>query len=70
MSLLRFLLCLFAFIGALGAAGALVFSILLMLRFPPLLFAFALACWLLSRLLKSFRTPKAGASSLITATNQ
>lgn len=65
MSLLRFLLCLFAFIGALTAASVLVFSVLLMLRFPPLLFAFGLGCWLLSRLLKSFHMHKTAA-----ATNQ
>ncbi|MDD2046212.1 hypothetical protein [Pseudomonas putida] len=52
MSLLRFLLCLFIFVGALAAAGALVLSILLMLRFPPLLLAVVLACWILSRLLR------------------
>jgi hypothetical protein len=52
MALLRFLLCLFAFIGALAAAGTLVVSIVLMLRFPPLLVAALLACWILNRLLK------------------
>lgn len=52
MSLLRFLLCLFIFVGALAAAGALVLSILLALRFPPLLLAVVLACWILSRLLR------------------
>ncbi|WP_085702425.1 hypothetical protein [Pseudomonas sp. B15(2017)] len=61
MSLLRFLLCLFIFVGALAAAGALVLSILLMLRFPPLLLAVVLACWILSRLLRlpspDHRTP-------------
>ncbi len=50
MTLLRFLLCLFAFIGALAAAGALIISVLLMLRFPPLLVAVVLACWIFSRL--------------------
>ena len=44
MSLLRFLLCLFIFVGALAAAGALVLSILLILRFPPLLLVVVLAC--------------------------
>ncbi|MDP3977048.1 MAG: hypothetical protein Q8P85_03500 [Pseudomonas sp.] len=55
MTLLRFLLCLFTFIGALAAAGALVFSIVLMLRFPPLLIAVVLACWILWKLLKILR---------------
>lgn len=57
MTLLRFLLCLFAFIGALAAAGALVFSVVLMLRFPPLLIVVALACWLLCKLIKILRNP-------------
>lgn len=51
MAPLRFLLSLFAFIGALAAAGALVMSVLLMLRFPPLLVAVLLACWILCKLL-------------------
>lgn len=56
--LLRFLLCLFAFIGALAAGGALVVSIVLMLRFPPLLVAVLLACWILSRLLRVLSSPE------------
>ncbi|HCT2591439.1 hypothetical protein TTP92_09690 [Pseudomonas aeruginosa] len=52
MLLLRFLLHLFIFIGALAAAAAVVLSILLMLRFPPLLLAVVLACWMLNRLLR------------------
>lgn len=60
MMLLRFLLYLFAFIGALAAAGALVVSIVLMLRFPPLLIAVVLACWILHRLLKMLRSPSQG----------
>lgn len=55
MGLLKFLLCLFAFIGALAAAGALVICALLMPRFPPLLVALGLACWILCRLMKAFR---------------
>jgi len=47
---------LFIFVGALAAAGALVFSALLMLRFPPLLLAVVLACWVLSRLLRLLPT--------------
>jgi len=45
---LQVLLSLFVFIGALAAAGALVASILMMLRFPPLLVAVVMACWTLS----------------------
>ena len=55
MMLLRFLLSLFAFIGALAAAGALVVSIVLMLRFPPLLIAVVMACLILCKLLKMLR---------------
>jgi len=55
--LLRFLLCLFAFIGALAAAGVLVVSVVLMLRFPPLLIAVVLACWILCTQLKMLRIP-------------
>jgi len=54
MSLLKFVLCLFAFIGALAAAGALVICVLLMLHFPPLLVAVILACWILSCLQRRF----------------
>jgi fatty acid desaturase len=70
MMLLRFLLCLFAFIGALAAAGALVMSIVLMLRFPPLLVAVLLACWILYRLLKMLRSPGQGKSMSDTAAPQ
>lgn len=59
MALLKFLLCLLAFIGALAAASALVISVLLMLRFPPLLVAVLLACWILNRLIKILTTPTA-----------
>lgn len=52
MTLLRFLLSLFAFIGALAAAGALVLSLVLIIRFPPLLVAVMLACWILSKLVR------------------
>jgi hypothetical protein len=57
MILLRFLLCLFAFNGALAADGALVVSIVLMLRFPPLLIAVVMACWVLCILFKMLRIP-------------
>lgn len=70
MTLFRFLLCLFAFIGSLAAAGALVMSVLLMLRFPPLLVAVLLACWLLHRLLKMLRTTSQGKTVNDTATPQ
>jgi len=37
------------------AVQLLVISVLLMLRFPPLLVAVILACWILCRLMKAFR---------------
>ncbi len=52
MLLLRFLLHLLIFIGALAAAATVVLSILLMLRFTPQLLAVVLACWMLNRLLR------------------
>lgn len=52
MPVLRFLLCLLIFVGALAAAGVLVLSILLFLRFPPLLLTVVLACWIMNRLFK------------------
>lgn len=55
MALLKFLLCLLAFIGALAAAGALVISFVLMLRFPPLLVAVVLASWIFCRLIKAVK---------------
>lgn len=57
MTLLRFLLCLLAFIGALAAAGVVVVSIVLMLRFPPLLIVVVLACWILCWLLNKAAKP-------------
>ncbi|PBJ27203.1 hypothetical protein BSF44_08790 [Pseudomonas sp. ACN8] len=70
MTLLRFLLYLFAFIGALVAAGALVFSAVLMLRFPPLLIIVVLACWILGRLLKMLQIPGLDHSKDTTASPQ
>ena len=58
MTLLRFLLWLFAFIGALAAAGALVISVVLILRFPPLLVAVVLACWIHCKMLKVLCGPE------------
>jgi hypothetical protein len=57
MTLLRFLLCLLAFIGALAAAGVLILSLILMIRFPPLLVAVVLACWILCKLINVLRNP-------------
>lgn len=56
--LLKFLLSLTAFIGALAAAGALILSLVLMLRFPPLLITVVLACWILCRFLDKACKPR------------
>ncbi|MEB0028955.1 hypothetical protein QN375_24840 [Pseudomonas sp. MH9.2] len=58
MALLRFIFLLFAFVGILAGTCALVLTVILMLRFPPLLIAVLLACILLRWLLK-----KAGADT-------
>lgn len=55
MKMLRPFLCLFMFIGALAASSLLVLSILLMLRFPPLLVAVVLACGVMKVLIS--KTP-------------
>ncbi|MCY1304612.1 hypothetical protein D9M70_543710 [compost metagenome] len=46
MTLLRFILCLFVFIGTMAAAGAFVLACVLLLRFPLVLIAVLLACGL------------------------
>lgn len=45
MSVIRFLLLLFAFFGVLVSCAAAVLMVVVMLRFTPLLIAVALACW-------------------------
>lgn len=52
MSLARFLITLFTFIGALASASTLILALVMMLRFPPLLAVVLLGCLLLSRALK------------------
>lgn len=59
MTLLRVLTAVFMFVGILAGCLALLLLVILMLRFPPLLVAVVLACWILCRLLKAFQTPKA-----------
>lgn len=46
MTLLRFMLCVFVFIGSIAAAGAFVLACVLLLRFPLVLIAVLLACGL------------------------
>lgn len=46
MTLLRFIVCVFVFIGTLAAAGTFVLACVLLLRFPLVLLAVLLACGL------------------------
>lgn len=54
MALIRFLITLFTFIGVLGSASAVVLTLILMLRFPPIFIAVGIALllfqWFLKRL--------------------
>lgn len=52
MALIRFLIALLTFIGALASASALVLGVILMLRFPPILIAVAIAFFLFHWALK------------------
>ncbi|MCP2069882.1 UNVERIFIED_ORG: ABC-type multidrug transport system permease subunit [Pseudomonas reinekei] len=54
MALIRFLILLLTFIGVLASASLVVLTVILMLRFPPILIAvsiaFVLFHWVLKRL--------------------
>ncbi|MBP2842815.1 hypothetical protein [Pseudomonas sp. PNP] len=56
MTLLRILAAVFMFVGILAGCLALLLLVILLVRFPPLLIAVLLACWILCRLRKVFRT--------------
>ncbi|CJM24322.1 Uncharacterised protein [Streptococcus pneumoniae] len=51
--LLRTVASVFMFAGILAGCLALLLLVILMVRFPPLLIAVLVACWLLSRLQNS-----------------
>lgn len=51
--LLRTVASAFMFAGILAGCLAILLLVILMVRFPPLLIAVLVACWLLSRLKKS-----------------
>nr|WP_178123818.1 hypothetical protein [Pseudomonas sp. WS 5059] len=55
--MISFLIALLTFIGVLASASALVLTVIMMLRCPPLLVAVLLACWVLSRVLKKINKP-------------
>lgn len=53
MKLLRIFAAVFMFAGILAGCIALLLLVLLMVRFPPLLIAVLLACWIFCRLVKA-----------------
>ncbi|WP_313645932.1 hypothetical protein [Pseudomonas sp.] len=55
MSLLRIFAAVVMFVGILAGCVALLLLVIVMMRFPPLLIAVLLACWILCRLLKVFQ---------------
>ncbi len=52
MAILRLLAALLAFAGILAGCLAVLLLIIVLLRFPPLLIALLLACWVCGRLLE------------------
>lgn len=50
MTLLRILAAVFMFVSILAGCLALLLLVILLVRFPPLLIAVLLACWIFSRL--------------------
>ncbi|MDE3735930.1 hypothetical protein PSH28_04935 [Pseudomonas resinovorans] len=55
MAMLRLLAALFVFVGILAGCVTALLLVILMVRFPPLLVAVLLACWIFNRLQKSAR---------------
>ncbi|MFG9887708.1 hypothetical protein ACNFCJ_07665 [Pseudomonas sp. NY15364] len=55
MKLLRIFAAVLMFAGILAGCLTLLLLVLLMVRFPPLLIAVVLACWIVNRLLKYSR---------------
>lgn len=66
MKLLRMFAAVFMFTGILAGCLATLLLVLLMVRFPPLLIAVLLACWMFCRLLKAL-APKSAAADTTTA---
>ncbi|HFT1767702.1 TPA: hypothetical protein RS471_000237 [Pseudomonas aeruginosa] len=63
MKLLRIFAAVFMFAGILTGCLALLLLVILMVRFPPLLIAILLACWMFCRLLKLISAAKATTAS-------
>ncbi|HBO3384091.1 hypothetical protein ACM7HA_17910 [Pseudomonas aeruginosa] len=59
MKLLRVFAAVLMFVGILAGCLALLLLVILLVRFPPLLIAVVLACWILSQLMEVFRAPEA-----------
>ena len=53
--LLRTVASAFMFAGILAGCLAMLLLVIVMVRFPPLLIAVVLACWILCRLMNAFR---------------
>ncbi|EPJ5339397.1 MULTISPECIES: hypothetical protein [Pseudomonas] len=53
--LLRTFAAVFVFAGILAGCLAMLLLVIVMVRFPPLLVAVVLACWILCRLMNAFR---------------
>ena len=66
MKLLRMFAAVLMFTGILAGCLATLLFVLLMVRFPPLLIAVLLACWMFCRLLKAL-APKPVAADATTA---
>ncbi|CAN2976408.1 MULTISPECIES: hypothetical protein [Pseudomonas] len=66
MKLLRMFAAVLMFTGILAGSLAILLLVFLMVRFPPLLIAVLLACWMFCRLLKAL-APKSAAADAATA---
>lgn len=66
MKLLRMFAAVLMFTSILAGCLATLLLVLLMVRFPPLLIAVLLACWMFCRLLKAL-APKPAAADATTA---
>ncbi|AXR12887.1 hypothetical protein [Pseudomonas aeruginosa] len=63
MKLLRIFAAVFMFAGILAGCLALLLLVVLMMRFPPLLIAVLLACWIFCRLVNALAPGTAVADS-------
>ncbi|EPV0080015.1 hypothetical protein F3G54_00990 [Pseudomonas aeruginosa] len=69
MKLLRIFAAVLMFAGILAGCVALLLLVLLMVRFPPLLIAVLLACWMFCRLVNALAPGTAAAKSNTTLPN-